>query len=462
MFNKISLKIGFLFFMFILIIESILFFILYTNLVDDRIEEIMDSLLARGNTHSAVLEDDFSSPTLEHVGLMESASDFAVIITDPTGSIIINSDPVNQEMREIIEHNDYEDIPTEGKIVEEKWKEKEYIVADSPITIKGKHQGHVFMFAHTNGVKKVVDHLSDQFLIVGIITVFLTIVTIFILSRFITLPLIKIKEATEQLNNGNKKVELNLGRKDELGELSNSIRTLSQDLDRLRNDRNEFLASVSHELRTPLTYIKGYADIISRSDINEENRREYIGIIREETEQLNSLIKNLFELAKIDKNNFVIYPEKVFLEELIDTLANRIKPALAEKNITFSVYCPKNVVAYVDSERFQQVLLNILDNAANHSFEGGNVKLEVNETNQDIHIIITDNGEGIAQEDLPKIFDRLYRVEKSRSRKSGGSGLGLAIVKEIIESHEGKLEVRSELGKGTSVIISLRRVNKDE
>ncbi|GLO65073.1 sensor histidine kinase [Oceanobacillus kimchii] len=457
MFNKLSLKIGLLFFVFILVIESFLFLILYTNLANDRIEEVMDNLLARGNTHSDVLEDNFESPTLEHVGLMESASDYVVIITDATGNILINSDPIEEEMLDVMEHTDYEDMPNGGEIVEDRWTEKEYIVTDSPINIDGAHQGHVFMFAHTNTVKRIVDQLSDQFFVTGIITVLLTIITIFILSRFITLPLIKIKEATEQLSEGRNRVELSKERKDELGELANSITELSQDLDRLRNERNEFLASISHELRTPLTYIKGYADIISRPDITDLDREEYIGIIREETEQLNVLIKNLFELAKMDQNKFVIKREKVVLGELIQSLADRIRPAYTEKNISFLVNCPNDTVAYVDSKRFQQVLLNILDNARKHSHAGSQVKLEVNETNQYVKISITDNGEGIPKKDLPNIFDRLYRVEKSRSRKSGGTGLGLAIAKEIIVSHGGSIEVQSELEKGTNVIIWLRR-----
>ncbi|UOQ83960.1 sensor histidine kinase [Gracilibacillus salinarum] len=457
MFNKLSFKIGLLFFVFILVIESFLFLILYTNLANDRIEEVMDNLLARGNTHSDVLEDNFESPTLEHVGLMESASDYVVIITDATGNILINSDPIEEEMLDVMEHTDYEDMPNGGEIVEDRWTEKEYIVTDSPINIDGAHQGHVFMFAHTNTVKRIVDQLSDQFFVTGIITVLLTIITIFILSRFITLPLIKIKEATEHLSEGRNRIELSKERKDELGELANSITKLSQDLDRLRNERNEFLASISHELRTPLTYIKGYADIISRPDITDLDREEYIGIIREETEQLNVLIKNLFELAQMDQNQFDIKREKVVLGELIQSLADRIRPAYSEKNISFLVNCPNDTVAYVDSKRFQQVLLNILDNARKHSHAGSQVKLEVSETNQYVKISIIDNGEGIPKKDLPKIFDRLYRVEKSRSRKSGGTGLGLAIAKEIIESHGGSIEVQSELEKGTSVIIWLRR-----
>ena len=458
MFNKLSFKIGLLFFVFILIIESLLFFILYTNLVNDRVEEVMDNLLARGNTHSAVLEDNFESPTLKHVGLMESASDYAVIITDATGNILINSDPVEEEMLEVIEHTDYEDMPIEGEIVEERWNEREYIVTDSPITIDGAHQGHVFMFAHTNIVKRIVDQLSDQFFVVGIITILLTIITIFILSRFITLPLIKIKEATEQLSEGKNNVKLSKERNDELGELAKSITRLSQDLDRLKNERNEFLASISHELRTPLTYIKGYADVINRRDMNEAEVKEYTAIIREETEHLSLLIKNLFELARLDQSRFVIEREEVRLCDLIQSVADRMRPLFKEKQVTYTVNCAdNNVLAFVDPKRFQQVLLNILDNAKKHSYEGGEVVLKVTHTAEEIYLTVSDEGEGIPKEDLPHIFERLYRVEKSRSRESGGSGLGLAIAKEIIESHGGRIVIDSERGRGTCVRITLMR-----
>ncbi|CEI82995.1 two-component sensor histidine kinase [Oceanobacillus oncorhynchi subsp. incaldanensis] len=462
MFNKLSFKIGLLFFVFILVIESFLFFILYTNLVNDRIDEVMNSLLARGNTHRDVLEDHFDQPTLEHVGIMESASEFIVIITNEKGEIIISSDPVKQEMINVVEHTNDEEIPTEGKIVEDRWSEGNYIVTDSPITISGEHKGHVFMFADTSYVKRTVDQLSNQFLIISFITVLLTIMTIFILSRFITQPLIKMKEETEQLSKGRHNIALHTKRKDELGELANSITKLSQELKELKQARNEFLASVSHELRTPLTYIKGYADIINRQGTSEEQVKEYVEIIREETEQLTVLIKNLFELAKIDQNNFRIRRERVNLCELIQRIIERIRPALAEKKILLHVNCLDEIKAYIDPERFQQVLINILDNAKKHSKEGSKILIEVKQTDQYIIITTTDDGEGIPAQDLPYIFDRLYRVEKSRSRQSGGTGLGLAISKEIIESHGGSIEAKSEIGLGTSIIIKLARGKRNE
>src|SRR5690625_4555532 len=461
MFNKLSFKIGLLFFVFILIIESILFFILYINLANDRIDEVMNSLLARGNTHRDVLEDHFDRPTLEHVGIMESASEFIVVITDEKGEIIISSDPVEDEMMDVVDHTNNDEIPTEGKIVEDRWNEGKYIATDSPITINGEHKGHVFMFANTNYVKRTVDQLSNQFMLASLITIALTIITTFILSRFVAQPLIKMKEATEQLSKGKHNVELHTDRKDELGELANSITKLSKDLKELKMARNEFLASISHELRTPLTYIKGYADIINRSDTSKKEVKEYVNIIREETEQLTSLIKNLFQLAKIDQNNFLIKRERIVLCELIHQVVERIRPALTEKNIRLHVNCTNEIFAFIDPERFQQVITNILDNAKKHSSEGTEISINVKQALEHIVITFKDEGEGIPEQDLPYIFDRLYRVEKSRSRSSGGSGLGLSITKEIVESHGGTIEIKSEVGKGTIVIIRLLKIADD-
>src|SRR5699024_7343068 len=136
------------------------------------------------------------------------------------------------------------------------------------------------------------------------------------------------------LSKGKHNVKLHTDRKDELGELANSITKLSKDLKDLKMARNEFLANISHELRTPLTYIKGYADIISRPDTSIDEVVDYINIIREETEQLTKLIKNLFQLAKIDQNNFLISRERVELREFIEEMIERIQPTFNEKQIS--------------------------------------------------------------------------------------------------------------------------------
>lgn len=457
MFNKLSLKIGLLFFAFIIVIQAFLFMTLYFTLVNERVDEVMENLLARGETHSEVLEDSFEQITLAHVGMMEAATDFSVVITDATGEIIINSDALEPEMLAVLEHTEFEYTSVEGKIIEEDWKDKKYIATDSPITIDGKHAGHVFMFSPTDNIDRIVAHLKNQFLLVALIAMVLTIITILLLSRLITLPLIRMKEATEQLSQGNNQVDLTSDRNDELGELANAITKLSTELDRLKNARNDFLSSISHELRTPLTYIKGYADILERPDTTEREREEYMNIVREETTHLTALIENLFDLAKLDRHQFTIEQRDVSVAELLKSVTVLVKPAFDEKQIYLLVSCSEDVKAFVDSERMQQVLLNVLDNARKHSYAQNCVTIRCSEEQDRVVIRIKDEGQGIPQEELPFVFDRLYRVEKSRSRERGGSGLGLAIAKEIIESHDGQIYMDSEFEKGTTVTIRVKR-----
>lgn len=457
MFNKLALKIGALFFIFILTVESLLFLILYVTFVDERVDEVMANLLARGNTHSEVLEDSFTAATLSHVAMMESASDFIVIITDAAGNELAHSDSIEPEMEDVLQHTDFGQVPEQGEILVDEWDEKRFIATDSPITIAGEHQGHVFMFAETALIKQIVNHLRNQFVLVGIIAAGLTVVTIFVLSRLITLPLIRMKEATEQLSKGNNQVQLNLDRNDELGELANAITRLSNDLDRLKRERNEFLSSISHELRTPLTYIKGYADIAGRAGASEDEKREYISIIREETAHLTELIRQLFELAQLDHNQFPIQKKAVSVNALFESVAALVRPAFEDKNITLKVHCQPDVTAFIDRERFQQVLLNILDNARKYSDKGSRVMLLGKLEKDTVLITVSDEGNGIPEEELPLVFDRLYRVDKSRSRQHGGSGLGLAIAKEIVESHGGRIAIQSDYGKGTTVRIELER-----
>lgn len=462
MFNKLALKIGLFFFLVILTIEIILFYILYTNLVNDRVEEVMGDLLARGNTHRDVLEENYTPSTMNHVAIMESESDFIVVITEENGEVITSSDPVEAEMASVIKHTDYGEIPQSGAILESNWSEEKYVSTDSPITSNDTHSGHVFMFAESDSIERIIDHLSRQFLFVGLLTLLLTVITVFILSRVITRPILKMKKAAEQLSKGNHNVQLYTQRKDELGDLATSINRLSQDLERLKNERNEFLGSISHELRTPLTYMKGYTDIISRKNISMTDRDKYIKIIQEETEHLTDLINNLFELARIDHNEFDIRKESVVYGDLIAIVLARIHPALKQKNIKLTFNCPENLIVMVDPARMQQVLLNILDNAIKYTPEERHITMAVIQKKNEILTTISDTGDGIPEKDVPFIFERLYRAEKSRSRASGGSGLGLTIAKEIVELHGGEIRVESTSGKGTTFIISLTKDDLDE
>ncbi|AIE61777.1 sensor histidine kinase [Bacillus methanolicus] len=453
--RKISFKLGLLFFVFVLGIETVLFASLYVTLVNSRINEEFEQLLARGNSHRRVLEKNYDPSTLAHVTMMESEAETDVVITNDKGRILFFSDHILPFAKRIIK-NVKKNIPYDGMIVQKNWQKESHISTVSPIRIDGKIKGYVYMFQNTDSIQNMIYKLKHHFIMVGILSVFLTIITIAFLSRVITIPLIRMKQATEKLSKGDFSVRLQVKGEDELAELGKAIQTLARDLEFLKKERNEFLASISHELRTPLTYVKGYADIARRPNIEEEERNRYLSIIYEEAEHMQKLVKDLFELAKMDQHSFQIHKEPTNLCSFLKKLHDKMYPAFQAKKMSLVCSCDENIIVHIDQKRFDQVMMNLLDNALKYSVQDTTVSIDVRVEKGYIVIIISDEGTGIPEDDLPHIFERLYRVDKSRSRTTGGTGLGLAIVKEIIEAHGGSIYAESIYGKGTKMIITLQ------
>ncbi|MEK4009705.1 sensor histidine kinase [Peribacillus sp. FSL M8-0224] len=455
--NKISLKFGLWFLGAMLILEIFLFFFLHTSIVDSRIEEELAALQARGNSHRDVLENSYKEETLHHIAVMEAKADTEVIITDQNQNIIITSSKFDNEEQKIIT-KEIGQVPRDGEILENRWKSEKYISTVTPFKINQNQKGNVYMFRSTDQIQSLISRLNHHFIAGAIMILTLMIITILFLSKALTTPLIRMKRATEKLSKGDFSVNLPDMGDDELGELSRSIKILAEDLKHLKEERNEFLASISHELRTPLTYIKGYADVSRRKDIDETIRDQYLSIIFEETKKLSDMMKDLFDLAKLDKNTFVIDRMEVELCSFLNSICEKMLPAFTEKGMELAVECKKNVNVLIDPMRFEQVIFNLLDNAIKYSEPHAKTSISVKSDKGMVLLIIKDEGRGIPKGDLPYIFDRFYRVDKSRSRDTGGSGLGLSIVKELLEAHEGTIEIKSEQGKGTAFFISLKEL----
>ena len=454
--NKLSIKLGLLVFTFILIIELPLYYFLYSGLVNSRIEEELSELKARGNSHRNVLEKNYDKATIKHVALMESEADTDVVIMTHNGEVVDKSNKLTAGMKNLME-SERSSVPFEGMIVESRWETESYIATVSPIISEDKLVGHVYMFKNTESIQQMISKLKRHFILIGGIAIIFTIAAVIILSKVITIPLIRMKKATEKLSKGDFSVSLDHQGNDELGELARSIQTLANDLSSLKKERNEFLASISHELRTPLTYVLGYADVARRKGINDVEKNKYLNIIYEESEHISGLVKDLFELAKVDQHTFIIHKEKVNMCAFTTNIVQKMRPAFKKKKIQLKHSCPDGIYVKIDQSRFEQVIVNLLDNALKYSNNDSAVKLVVCHLKEKNKIIISiiDDGIGMPETDIPLIFNRFYRVEKSRSRVSGGSGLGLSIVKEIIEAHGGSINVSSELGKGTKMTIEL-------
>ena len=449
--NRISIKLAAYFFIAVLIMETSLIFYLHQNIIHARIDEEYSRLLANGSNHRDVLEDNYSDMTLKHIALME-VGEREVVITDNQG-IIASSHHENssiiKQYSSLLRNLDL----TEDRILVSDWKESAYIISAHPYQVDSSNTGYVVMFQSTRSIKQLVNKQNLHFGLAGGASVVVLFIIYAILSKFLTRPLIRMKEATEKLSKGEFDVSLPLVGNDELGELSGSIQKLASDLERLKTERKEFLASISHELSTPLTYLIGYSKVAMRQGLDTDERQHYLAIIAEESNRMKDLVKNLLDLAKMDETTFIVSKKSFWIRPFIEDLHRLVGPSYKLKKLRLNLKCNEDFEIHADPLRLEQIVLNLLDNASKYSVENSTVTVEVYRKEGKSVISVTDVGIGIPPEDIQFIFEKLYRVEKSRSRNSGGSGIGLAIVKELVEAHAGSIQVESSLGIGSTFTV---------
>lgn len=228
-------------------------------------------------------------------------------------------------------------------------------------------------------------------------------------------------------------------------------------LKKLEKIRQDFVANVSHELRTPLTTIKGYAETLLEGALNEEVAHQFVQIIKKHSDRLEKIVEDLLMLSKIESKEFQWNMESILVSELITEALSYLNESFKKKNITVSIApIPPNLWIYGDRQYLEQVLFNLLDNAIKYGREGGTVTISARLIDQkEAEIAVKDDGIGIPREDLSRIFERFYRVDKGRSRELGGTGLGLSIVKHIVQAHGGRIWAESQIGKGSTFYFTL-------
>ena len=216
----------------------------------------------------------------------------------------------------------------------------------------------------------------------------------------------------------------------------------------LDNMRKQFVADVSHELKTPITSIMGYADTLIDSEVDEENQKRFLQRISSEAERMSRLVADLLILSKYDTAKIKIEKTEFDLGELVKYIFEGQTLEMQKKNLTGECYVTADVPpVFADKNGIERVIINIISNAIKYTDEGGNITIYVGFVYNDAYIKIKDNGRGIPEKDLEKIFERFYRVDKARTRENGGTGLGLSIAKEILEQNDSKIDIKSEVRK---------------
>ena len=255
--------------------------------------------------------------------------------------------------------------------------------------------------------------------------------------------------------------------KDE-NKLSSGIIAVIQDITehvKLDNMRKEFVANVSHELKTPITSIIGYADTLADGEYDKETQDRFLNVISSEGNRMANLVSDLLTLSRYDTNRVVREITEFDLGELAKQCQFKLDIEAGKKNQKMECYVTADVPPVkADKNGIERVILNVLSNAIKYTKENGEIKIYVGFVYNDAYIKIIDNGIGIPEQDLGRVFERFYRVDKARSREMGGTGLGLAIAKEIIEQNNGSIDIKSIFGKGTEVVIRIpvEKTNKKE
>ena len=225
---------------------------------------------------------------------------------------------------------------------------------------------------------------------------------------------------------------------------------------KLDNMRKEFVADVSHELKTPITSIMGYSDTLLEGDYDEETRVKFLGVISSEAKRMARLVTDLLTLSRYDNKKINSEVTSFDLGELVKKCQEKLKFEIEKKGHNVECFVTASVPPVVaDKDGIERVVLNIMSNAIKYTPDNGVIKVYVGFVYNDAYIKVIDNGIGIPEKDMQRIFERFYRVDKARSRELGGTGLGLSIAKEILDKNKGSIDIKSEVGKGTEVVIRI-------
>jgi len=258
----------------------------------------------------------------------------------------------------------------------------------------------------------------------------------------------------------NKIKNFNAELKEEVNKATKDLRAANKELERLNQIKSDFVSTVSHELRTPLTSIQGYVSLICDGDVGHisSEQKEFLNIVKEEGERLTRLISDLLDISKIEEGRMMIVFNRFSLNAFMDDYKKQMQRMASPKNINVEVVIPSKLpVIKADTDKIKQIFNNLVSNAIKFSEEDTTLKIVIKEKPKFIQVDVIDQGTGIAEKDLEPIFGRFHQVDSKMTRKVGGTGLGLAITKHLVESHGGKIRVKSKLGEGSTFSFTISK-----
>ena len=363
----------------------------------------------------------------------------------------------------IILRNIYAGESFKSQIYHPYYKEQ-VILVGVPYTLPSGNRGAILMIEPLSGFEKFLRNVYIYIMIVGIIAILCSLLLVKRLSAVVIKPVLEMKDSAMAMASGDYSRRLAVKGEDEIAELATALNSLGKDLEayiskmeRTEKIRRDFVANVSHELRTPITIIRGYNEAISDGMVTDpEVLQRYRTLINEETVRLERMVRELLDISRLESSDPLTNSnmDELPLAVIIRNVAEKLSVKAVKRNVVFNVHAAEDIKILGDGDQLVQLIMILGDNALKYSPENGTVSIGANkEPDGSVLLTVADQGKGIPEEDIPFIWERCYRVEKSHCRSVPGTGLGLAIAKEIIRVHGASAEVIRKCGSGTTFEI---------
>jgi signal transduction histidine kinase len=331
-----------------------------------------------------------------------------------------------------------------------------------PWGVEKELYGGIVLHSQITGAAETIAGIRETILWITLLGVLLSIALASYLSWSITRPLKKINRTASQIGMGDYSRRIELDNSEEIDDLANTVNAIAEKLAKAEADgkrqeqlRNDFLANASHELRTPLTAMQGFLEALQDGLIRDDATHKYYQVMYQETMHMNRLVDDLLDLTKLENRDLALAKHPVDMESLLRKVAFKFNQEASEKGIELKVFIQGQLPkAYGDQDRLEQIIANLVGNAVKFT-EQGYVHINGEADSRHINIAVSDTGIGIAEADQELIWERFFKVDRGRSKKNKGTGLGMTIVKRLVELHDGKISLRSQLHRGSSFTVSI-------
>lgn len=386
---------------------------------------------------------------------------FRIILLDNTGVVIYDSNET--EIGKVILIPEVMEA-LQGKNVVNYVKDEAAIYASAYIgNFNTNNDGAVLLVSSFENSQVLIEDISQKWVV---LTVFISIIiAIFILltSDIFIKPIKRILASIQEITDGQLHQRVNISGKNEISELVRAFNTMTEKLEKVDEARQEFVSNVSHELKTPLSSIKVLSDsILLEEGIPTEMYREFLKDINSEIDRMTDIVNNLLSLVKLDYKEAGLFIEETNLNYMLEDIIKMVTPLAEQKNIELTSEFLKNVLIEADEMKLSLAISNLVENAIKYTYEGGSVKIILDCDHQNAFITVQDTGIGISEEEQGKIFNRFYRVDKTRDRETGGTGLGLSITHSAVLLHKGSIKVFSKENQGSTFIVRIPIKNTEK